>query len=391
MKILIVNEFLIYGGTEQSCLKMKKLLSNGNEVVYLNFDKNFKENIQEVEDKKNIISINLKSSKIDKIAFNLISYIKIRKKIKEINPDKIILNNLFSAPITQLRAMKGYDVYQIIRDYYVVCPKSTCIKEDNSICEGYNCNNCLKNCGNTLKMRCKLYQIKKMEKLRKKLVKKVISPSEKLNEYLQKLGYNSCCINNPMEITENSRKNEIAKVDDTRRYVYVGAINEIKGIYKFIDAYNEFSKDKDVELVIIGKCSQKEDEEKIKKILKNNSKIKYVGYKTHSQVIEMLQKFNFIVVPSLWVENYPTTSLEGMLYKCLVLGSNRGGIPEIVGKDRGLLFDILNKNDIIETLEKSYSMNNEEYEKIINNAYEYVINNNSFEKYYERIMRILEK
>lgn len=389
MKILIVNELLISGGAEQSCLKMRKLLQKENEVIYLTFDNEFEDKIKEVEDKDNIVNIKLKNKKINKFFFNIFLYKKIRKKIKEINPDKIILNNLSSNPITQLKAMKGFDVYQIIRDYYAVCPKTTAIKNDFSICSGYKFNNCYKICGKNLKMHMRLKLLRRMEKLRKKIVKRIISPSEKLNEYLIKCGYNSCCINNPMDITEECKNNEKKLNMSTKKYVYLGTVNEIKGIYKFIEAFRDFSKNRDVNLTIIGKCSEKEDEEKLYNYMKENAKIKYLGYKTHREVVELLKNFDFIVVPSLWMENYPTTALEGMLYKCLVIGSNRGGIPEIVGKDRGFLFDILDCRNIENVLIKSYHLSKDEYKKIIDRAYKYVLKNNSYDKYYENIMRVL--
>ena len=389
MKILIVNEFLIFGGAEQSCLKMKKILEKDNEVIYLNFDKDYEEKIKEVNNCNNIINIKLGSIKIKKGIYNIFVCKKIRNKIKEINPDKIILNNLFSSPITQLKAMKGYEVYQIIRDYYAVCPKSTCIRNDYSICDGYKFSNCCKECNKSLKMILKLHLIRKLERIRKKIVKQVISPSEKLNEYLKKFGYNSICINNPMEIAKESIENKIKCPDQLKKYIYLGNISEIKGIYKFIEVFNQFSQNKNVELKIVGRCAGAEDEKRIEELVEKNPKIKYIGYKPHKEIIEILKESNFIVVPSLWIENYPTTALQGMLYKCLVLGSNRGGIPEIIGDNRGILFDILNAEDILDKLEKSFNMTKEEYSTIINRAFEYVIDNNSFDKYYERIMKAI--
>ena len=96
MKILIINELLISGGAEQSCLKTKKILEkNNHEVYYLNFDNKFEKNILEVENQKNIINIKIPNNNINKNILNVYYYLKIRKTIKKINPDKIILNNIF--------------------------------------------------------------------------------------------------------------------------------------------------------------------------------------------------------------------------------------------------------------------------------------------------------
>ncbi len=393
MKLLIINESLIGGGTEQSCLKMKKLLENNNhEVFYLNFDDQFDEKIKDIDNSKNIINIKIQNTSINKMIFNLSIYIKIRDMIKNIQPDKIILNNIFSSPITQMKALKGYEVYQIVRDYSIICPKSTCVKCDFQICDGYKRSKCLKECNyhsSKILLAAKLHLTKRMEKIRKKIIKKAITPSEMLSNYLLKYDYNSCCINNPMEIPkENLTEKEIGK--NIKKYIYVGMVNENKGIYKFLDVFQKFSNNKNVKLSIVGKCTSEEDEKKFTEYLNNNKNIEYLGYKKHDETVLEIKKSDFLVVPSLWIENYPTTALEGMLEGTVVMGSNRGGIPEIIGNDRGILFDILNFNDILDKLEKTYKMSNEEYKAIRNRAYNYVINNNSFDKYYERIMKVIQ-
>lgn len=397
MKILIVNENLIEGGTEQSCLKMKKLLEEkNNEVMYLTFDKEFDKKVNELDknvNRDNILNLKIKNNKLNKLIFNWGDYRKIRKIINQYNPNKIILNNIYSTPITQIKALKGYDVYQIIRDYSVICPKQTCIKPDYQVCKGYKfdkCNNC-KYHESKLQMLIKLRLIKKLEKIRKKVVKAVISPSECLNEYLINYGYASYCINNPMDISASMVKKTKIRDKSIKKYLYIGAINKNKGIYNFIEAFNKFSKEKSVELIIVGKCSSNQDNQILNKYIMMNDKIKYLGYKRHANVIEEIEKSDFTVVPSLWMENYPTTVLEGMLYESLVLGSNRGGIPKMLSDNKGMLFDITNGKNVIEILQKSYKMSEKEYNDITNKARCYVIKNNSYDKYYKEIMEVLKK
>lgn len=392
MKILIINERLIEGGAEQSCLKMKKLLEPYHNVTYLTFDNKFDTKIKEVENPKNIVNIKTSYKLINKIIFNPILYFKIRKLLKKIQPDKIILNNTFCSPITQLKALKGYEVYQIVRDYSIVCPKMTAVKNDYSICYGYKNADCAKECvyhNSKIQLLIKLDLTRKLEKIRKNIVKKFIAPSENLNKYLLKYNYNSCCINNPMDISKQELQKDMFG-NELKQYIYLGMVNENKGIYRVLDVYQEFSKDKAVNLKIIGKCTTDEDEKKLESYLKKNNKITYLGYKTHNQVIEELKDANFIIVPSLWIENYPTTALEGMLYKCIVIGSDRGGIPEIIGDNRGFLFDILDTNSILENLLLTYNLTKEEYKKRIEKSYRYIVENNSFEQYYKKIVEVIK-
>ncbi len=394
MRILVINEKLLEGGAEVYVHNLRKILKNDNDVFLLCFENQFEEKIKYLEDKSNIKNIKTRSGIFvffNKLFFNVNLYIKIRKIIKQINPDKIILNHIVYNPITQLKALKGYEVYQVIHDYSIVCPKSTCVKDNLEICSGYKCNNCMKKCkyhNSKIVLFFKLLLTKKMEKLRKKYVKNNISPSILLNEYLHNFDYNSVCINNPIEM--NTSLDEDITIDNkTKRYIYVGAINDKKGIFKFIECFNDFSREKNVELNIVGKVYP-ECKEKMEKNLTMNRKIKYLGEKKHDEVLKEIQKSDFLVMPSLWIENYPTAVLEGMLSKTLVIASDRGGMKEMLDNERGMIFDILDKKNVLSVLEKSLLLSKEEYKKITDKSYEYVKNNNSYEVYKNRLLKIME-
>lgn len=386
MKILIINDNLVLGGAEQYALNLKDILEKNvnNEIYLMIFDTNYKQSINKVNNTKNIINMVNKNyiGKINKLIFNPILYLKIKKQLDIIKPDKIILNNIFYSPITQMKALKGYEVYQVVHDYSIVCPKSTCIKYNYQICNGYKESNCTIECtyhNSKLSIFLKLQLTKYMEKIRKVIVKKLISPSECLNKYLNKYNYNSECINNPIKISDCNSENE----KDRNRYIYVGALNENKGIFKFLDIFERFCKDKETYIEIYGKATEPKYEILANKY--NNRKIKFMGTIPNSQIIEKISKSNYMVVPSLWMENYPTTVLEGMMSHTIIIGSNRGGVGELLNENRGITFDILNDEDILEKLEKSYLISIDEYKRIEKNAFEFVTSNNSFEKYEEKI------
>ena len=270
-KILLINEYLSRGGAEIYMLNLMRLLKdNGYEVSLLCFDDKFNEKKLERNFGRNIKKIynikgNILTSKIDKIIFNPYLYVKIRKTIKEIKPDIIIINNIFKSPVTQFKSLEGYKVYQIVHDYSIICPKAECIKPNLEVCGGYKKENCIKCCGknkNKLQLRLKLMQISKVENLRKKIVTKVISPSNCLNNYLNNYEYNTICINNPINIIETTTKENIDKFSK-RNFLYVGRIAEQKGIFKFLDAFIQFSKDRSVQIELIGSIDTKREQEQL--------------------------------------------------------------------------------------------------------------------------------
>lgn len=388
MKILIINDKYLQGGAEIYVNNLKRVLKdNGNIVKSICFDKNIS-SLQESEE-----LINIKNyTKVDKLILNLYLYKKIRNVIREFNPNIIILNNINVSPITILKSVAGYKTIQVVHDFGIVCPKATCIFNNKEICNGYKESNCKKECVNIMsKSRLLLYQIKKIEMLRKKYVCKFISPSKNLNNYLLKYGYDSICINNPIEIQNKIEDRKEIFTNTTKKYIYVGGINRRKGILEFAKIFNDFSKQKDVKLTIIGDVENKEDDKELKNITQTSPKITYLGKLKNEDILKLIRDYDFSVVPSIWVENYPTTVLEAMANKILVIGSNRGGIAELLDNNRGYIFDILKKESVMNVLEKTYQISKEEYIKITGDAYNYITTNNSMQNYYLKLKEIIEE
>ncbi|MFU0784635.1 MAG: glycosyltransferase [Thermoanaerobacterium thermosaccharolyticum] len=387
MKIVIMNDLLVCGGAEMQSRREKELLeSNGHEVYLLTYDYDFPRNHNFYKSDNGFFNIPIKNSGINKIKrklfFDEILYSKTRAILKRLNPDIIHVNNLYLAPITQYKSLDGFNVVQTIRDYSAVCPLSTCIYKDYTICKGIKYNNCNLRCS-SYKTPIKKYMYDTVYELRKKYVDKFICPSEKLTEYCKDHSYNIECINNPFDFSK-LEKFKKAIDHNTKKYMYYGAINEEKGVFKLLEAFNKFSKNKNVKLIIAGKAN-KTSLDKLKLYL-NNNKIEYLGFLSYDKIIKKLEEVYSVIVPSLWMENYPNTVLEGMCTECLVLGSNRGGIPDMLKDDKGIIFDVLDINDIVNALEKSYNIDIQQYKKIINKSKKYAIYNNSIEKYYERLI-----
>lgn len=390
MKILVMNDFLLEGGAEIYTKNLINILLNENhEVRLITFDNDYNSKISNYGI-DNIIIRNINHSKVDKIRFNKKMYLKLRQYIDDFSPNKIIVNNLFASPFTQYKALEGYDAYQVVHDYHFICPKSTCIKSNYEICSGYK-ENCLKNCkyhNSKILLKIKKIQTKKLENIRKKYIKKFISPSECLKKYLDNYGYNVTCINNPVDV-DKFKYVDCKKINELKIYTYVGMINERKGIFKFLEAFKDFSLNNNVRLNIIGKCSTENDEIILNKYL-NNKKINYIGKVSNDEVLSKLYDSNFLIVPSLWMENYPTTVIEGMLTKNLILGSNRGGIPEMLINEQAMIFDILNKNSILNVLDKSYKIDEKSYNEILEKNYNFAKGNNNGKIYYSKISHVME-
>ena len=131
-----------------------------------------------------------------------------------------------------------------------------------------------------------------------------------------------------------------------------------KGAYLLLDAISQLVKwgYDDVELVLAGAV---EDENKLQKAIKERSiskNVKVLGRVSEEQKLCLYGEADIFILPSLWYENQPLTIIEAMASGLPVIGSNIGGIPEMVVDDKtGYLFECGNSEDLAKKIESLIS------------------------------------
>ncbi|WP_285316848.1 glycosyltransferase family 4 protein [Providencia rettgeri] len=171
-------------------------------------------------------------------------------------------------------------------------------------------------------------------------------------------------------------------------YCYFGRIEKNKGLKTLVDAFIKNGH----QLKIAGIGSYKE--ELLEYCSDNNiENIKFVGQLKNDDLINFITRSTASIIPSEWYENCPMSVLESMSLGVPVIGSNIGGIPELINDNyNGYLFEsgnIASLNEAIQKMENSDKINisvqarvsieenfskEAHYEKLIN-CYEQVLNN----------------
>lgn len=383
MKILIVNEYIDGRGAEEIVKKQFAALEEHGISVHMLAFQDSRGTSQWDPEKCTIVEI----PKLYKLIFSLRYYFKIRSVIKRFKPDYILVHNVFSSPFTVYRAFKDYRTVQTVHDYKIVCPTAMCIREDDGkVCAGYGTHECMRHCGankNAIKFRIQGHIVKRTEALRKKYVKIFITPSQKLKEYMTSYGYDVICINNPIESLKQPLQPHIVDNEQVK-FVYAGAICEEKGIIPFL----EYLKSRH-ERFFVDVYGEIVDDTNIEN-LTNRVNIHFKGKIPHEQLMEILDQYDYMIVPSMWQENYPTSILEAMRCGVVVIGSDRGGIPEMLSNHRGYVFLYGDISDLCSVMDEVFASSREKYEGIRQRAYHYVCTNNSVEKYYQELMEVIQ-
>jgi len=238
-------------------------------------------------------------------------------------PDLVHTNNLcgFSVAVLNQVKMRRLPLVQTLRDYYLLCPRSMYRKGTN----------CKTQCWN-----CKLYALP-----RKKisgLIDSVIGISRFLLDQHLQFGYfkdisSSRVIYNPYKLPKDMAFN-CPSNDTGLRLGYLGSLRPNKGLEMLLKILTRFSPEQ-WELCIGGRGTQ--EYESYLKNSYSHPKVHYLGF---IQPTMLLTKVDVLIVPSLWHEPFGRIIIEAYAHGVPVIGSRRGGIPEIIEeKKTGFLFD----------------------------------------------------
>ncbi|MCW4003150.1 MAG: glycosyltransferase [Candidatus Bathyarchaeota archaeon] len=209
----------------------------------------------------------------------------------------------------------------------------------------------------------------------------LISPSDYVRKrLLQEVHLNSCTLPNfAPKPPEN-----IPKTDFSNYFLFVGMLEEHKGILSLLDVFKTIKNDLKASLLIVGGGSL---ETIVRNYIEKNSlgdRVHFLGFVNYHQLYSLYSNALALIVPSIWPENAPLVALEALSVGTPVIASNKGGLPEIVRKvDKILIF---NDNDQLKTILLSFSRQAYPVEKI-KSVYK---KNYSPEAYIERYLKAIK-
>jgi glycosyltransferase involved in cell wall biosynthesis len=174
------------------------------------------------------------------------------------------------------------------------------------------------------------------------------------------------------------------KYDYTNKNIILASVawlNENKGIDVLIQSIplvvDKISEN--LKLLIIGDGPQKKSLMEYADSLNVRSYIEFLGWR--NDVPEILKTCHIFVAPSVCKDAFPYVVLEGMSSGAAIIGSNIGGIPEMMGEscEAGELVEPGNANDIANAI-IGLATNAEKRKKCATDALEIAKNKFSIEK-----------
>ncbi|WP_338631215.1 glycosyltransferase family 4 protein [Clostridium baratii] len=169
-----------------------------------------------------------------------------------------------------------------------------------------------------------------IEKNIKKSITVIHNGSRDLKKYM-----NDSCLKN--------FKNKYFKEEDLI-IGFVGRLTEVKGIYNLVDIVNLSNKiNKKIKFIVIGEGILRDYiEEQVE--LNKLENIKLLGFK--NDIENYIPYFDMLIMPSN-MEGIPLTILEAMSCGVPCVGSDVGGIPEIINEKIGFLYNNSDKKELV--------------------------------------------
>lgn len=356
MNILNISQnYHVNGGSDAYMFALEKLLSEYGHQVIPFCGKNEKNLVSQWDDYFPKCS-NFEDGSYE----NALSYfynVDARKKLHHLINDvdvniahlHIYYGKITSSILHVLRAKK-IPIVQTLHEYKLVCPVYT-LERNGEVCE---------KCLSSNKFNCVMYRCKD-NSIMKSIVRyiefsisRILGDVDSIDKFISVSDFHR-----KKMIEGGVPETKIITVHnfvDTDKVVpnyhggdyalYFGRIESLKGIKTLIDA----AKIANIKVLIVGTGNDLEYFKCYAKKQKADN-VSFLGFKTGDELRYLIANCKFVVIPSEWYENCPMSVLEAKAYGKPVIGSDIGGIPELINHEKdGFIYkakDVLALSDIM--------------------------------------------
>lgn len=254
---------------------------------------------------------------------------------------KVLSSSIF-VPIKE----GGFKVIVTMHDYFLRCPNGCCYDfQKKRICDrkvlSISCLMC--NCDK----RNYIYKIYRV--IRQIAMQRMVKGSQLYIAFISRFNksvsdrripfpYKETLIANPIDVELRA----IVPVSENKKYLYIGRLSYEKGIDFFCEGVTKAG----AEAIVIGSGDRLYD------LKQKYPKIKFVGWKRHSEMEKYILQARALIFPSVWYEGAPLTIPEVMGGYCLpcIVSDCSAGREYIEHGKNGLLYSGENINQLVDTI-----------------------------------------
>jgi glycosyltransferase involved in cell wall biosynthesis len=406
MKVLMCNSyFYLRGGVERCFFDLLDLLTaHGHEVIPFCMEhprnqpsayaRYFVSEIDYPSLAQRKTSLATKLRVLERVVYSGEAQRKIEELIVDTRPDIAHVQEVdheISASILPVIKRHGIPIVQTLHDYKLLCPNT------NFISRGQICERCaggkfyhavLRRCKRDALLASLLAALETyflhVSKIYQKNVDTFVVPGRFLQQKLADNGLGAEMMRLP-HFVDLDRFQPVYEATDY--FIYFGRLVELKGVKTLFEALRYI--DPSLQVYIAG---EGELEESLQAYASQHGmeNVRFWGYLPTEELIPLVQRAAFTVFPSECYENYPMTLIESLACGTPVVGSNIGGIPDIVQDGQsGLLFEPGDARQLAEKIEY-LADRPEQAARMGRNGRRQVETLNDPERYYQQIVQLYQ-
>jgi glycosyltransferase involved in cell wall biosynthesis len=278
--------------------------------------------------------------------------------LTDFQPDVVHCHNIIglSVKIIHLAREFGARVVLTLHDHWGFCFKNTIMKKVGVACVDFErCDECMSviddGCGRNIPMRMR----QDFMKMAMNAVDAFVSPSQYLANTYLKAGFAPERMHVIWNGIDTEKFATIARepLKDKLRFSFFGYFGRHKGIHTLLEALALLKDPESARINLIGAGEEQKAYEQ--QLLDNGctARVKFWGKLDNNDVYRAYAETDVLVLPSIWGENQPVSITEAMACAIPVIGSNMGGIPELVEDGlSGYIFEAGNAADLAEKMDR---------------------------------------
>jgi glycosyltransferase involved in cell wall biosynthesis len=169
-------------------------------------------------------------------------------------------------------------------------------------------------------------------------------------------------------------------------FLFYGRLAPEKGVMTLISTWKRLGKEVQLKIIGEGVMSARIKDEIRESNLHN---VEFLGFRKGEELFSFIRDASFVLVPSEWYENNPLTIVEAYSVGKPVIGSNIGGIPELIIEGRtGFLFEMGDSGELEKIIRTAAEMNEDQYLEMSEAAYRFACDKFSEKDHYRDLLKI---
>jgi glycosyltransferase involved in cell wall biosynthesis len=271
--------------------------------------------------------------------------------LDRLDPAVVHTNNLFGISTLVGRAVQRRDIRHVhtLHDYGLVCPKSNLLRDltapddERVVCEDPP-------------LPCRAYATQRRATLGTPDL--VTAPSQHVIDVHRDHGFFQGVDTQRVRLGIDDVADDPPPVAEERSVLYVGQHLESKGLETLFAAADRLPD------VTFHACGTGPYADRTEEAAAERDNLRYHGFVSTERLDELRATTAAAIVPSIWMENSPMTIYESYAVGLPVIGSDIGGIPELIDVgETGYLFEPKDANGLAEAIRRLFDADRESLQR----------------------------